>query len=142
VEFSEDAHGASPAILNRLIQDADNRVTQADVKTIVDPRNTYAYMASATTLALLLVVSFWFFKPVSRGMSALYSPFGDSVSANAQFIEVTPTSGKVPRGSDQRIKATLNGFESSSAQVFMRKLNDANWLATPMEPAKEQNQFQ
>ncbi len=142
VEFSDNARDASPAILHRLVKDADSRVTTANANQIVNPRDTYAYLASAAMLAVLMIVSFWFFSPVSRGMNALYSPFDDRVSANAQSIEVTPKSGKAPRGSDQKIKATLNGFESASAQVFMRKLNDANWLATPMEPAKEQNQFQ
>lgn len=142
VEFAEHTRDASPAIINRLVRDTDERVSQADLNRIVDPRNAYAYGAGAIAVFLLMITALWWLTPVKGGLSALYSPFDETVSANAMFINVTPVTSRVPRGSDQKIKGVLNGFDANVAQVFMRKLNDANWLATPMEPAKNKGEFQ
>ena len=48
----------------------------------------------------------------------------------------------MPRGSDQKIKAALNGFDSEAAQVFIRRLDAENWKATVMEPARNYGEFQ
>jgi hypothetical protein len=142
VEFGEQTRDASPAIVNRLVRDADERVSDADLNKVVDPRHAYAYGAAALAILIALIASLWWLAPVKGGVSALYAPDGDTVSANAMFINVTPPTSRVPRGSDQKLKAALNGFDTNVAQVFIRKLSDANWLATPMEPAKNKNEFQ
>ena len=142
VEFGEHSRDASPAIVNRLVRDADERVSDADLNKVVDPRHAYAYGAAALTILIAMFAALWWLAPVKGGVSALYAPDGDTVSANAMFINVTPVTSRVPRGSDQKIKAALNGFDTQVAQVFIRKLNDANWLATAMEPAKNKNEFQ
>jgi hypothetical protein len=142
VEFAEHSRDASPAIVNRLVRDADERVARADLNVVVDPRQAYAYGATALAMLLMMIAALWWLAPVKGGVSALYSPFDETVSANAFFINVTPVTSRVPRGSDQKIKAALNGFDTQVAQVFIRKLNDANWLATAMEPAKNKGEFQ
>ncbi|MBI3649732.1 MAG: hypothetical protein HY231_01650 [Acidobacteria bacterium] len=142
VEFQEQARDASPAIVNRLIQDADERVSHTDLDQVVDPRNAYAFGAGALVILLSLMAALWWFAPVKGGIAALYSPFDEAVSANALFINVTPPTSRVPHGSDQKIKAALNGFDANVAQIFIRKLSDANWLATAMEPAKNHGEFQ
>jgi hypothetical protein len=142
VEFAEQPRDASPAIINRLVRDTNERVSQADLDKVVDPRQTYAYGAGALAIFLALFAALWLLNPVKAGISSLFLPFEDRVSANAMFINVTPLTSRVPRGSDQKLKAALNGFNADVAQVFIRKLNDANWLATPMEPAKNKGEFQ
>jgi hypothetical protein len=142
VEFGGHTRDASPAIVNRLVRDADERVSDADLNRVVDPRHAYAYGATALAILIAMIAALWWIAPVKGGVSALYAPDEDTVSANAMFINVTPVTSRVPRGSDQKLKAALNGFDANVAQVFIRKLSDANWLATPMEPAKNQNEFQ
>jgi hypothetical protein len=142
VEFAEHTRDASPAIVNRLVRDTDERISQTDLNRVVDPRHAYAYGAGALAIFVAMIAALWWLAPVKGGVSALYSPFETPVSANAMFINVTPATSRVPRGSDQKLKATLNGFDTNVAQVFIRKLNDANWLATAMEPAKNKGDFQ
>ena len=143
VEFAENSRDASPAIVNRLIDDAGARSASVDARTIVDPRHSYAF-GTASVVLLLLLASMFFVSPapVADGLAALYSNSGEMVSANATFINVTPGSSRVPRGSDQKIKAGLHGFESSIAQVFTRRLDSDRWIGNPMEPAKAEDEFQ
>ncbi|HJZ69332.1 MAG TPA: DUF4175 family protein [Blastocatellia bacterium] len=143
VEYSENPREASPAILDRLVEDASRRASSVHPNTIVDPRRSYAYGAAAAVM-LLALIGAWLFgpKPVSKGLAALYSSSDDSVAANSMFINVSPGTARVPRGSDQKIKATLAGFDASIAQVFMRKVGADNWVAQTMEPAKNAGEFQ
>ncbi|MEW6129823.1 MAG: DUF4175 family protein [Acidobacteriota bacterium] len=142
VEFAENEKNASPAILTRLRKDADERLANADLNRIVDPRQAYGYGAGALILLAALIGSMWISKPVSGGIGRLFGGLTDTASADAMFIEILPGNAKVPRGSDQRLKALLRGFDASVAQIFIRKMSDANWLATAMEPAKNLNEFQ
>jgi hypothetical protein len=142
VEFAEHTRDASPAIVNRLVRDTDERISQADLNRVVDPRHAYAYGAGALAIFVAMIAALSWLAPVKGGVAMLYSPVETPVSANAMFINVTPVTSRVPRGSDQKLKAALNGFDTNVAQVFIRKLNDANWLATAMEPAKNKGEFQ
>src|SRR6266571_2581592 len=143
VEYSENPREASPAIVDRLVADASCRSSSVDPNLVVDPRRAYAYGAAAAVI-LLALIGAWVFgpKPVSKGLAALYSTEDDSVAANSMFINVSPGTARVPRGSDQKIKATLAGFDASQAQVFMRKVGADNWIAHMMEPAKSNGEFQ
>ena len=143
VEFAEDTRDASPAIVDRLVNDAGARSSSVNVEKIVDPRYSYGYGTVSCVIVLVLLGLFVLrFSPLSDGMAALYSPDGDAVSANATFINVSPANARVPRGSDQKIKADLHGFDSSIAQVFIRRLDSDRWIGNPMEPAKNSNEFQ
>jgi hypothetical protein len=143
VEYSEGPREASPAIVDRLITDASRRSASADLDSIVDPRHGYAYGAAAALILLGLIGTLVFApRSVSTGLSALYSGDDDSVAASSMFITVSPGTARVPRGSDQKLKATLTGFNSSIAQVFMRKEGADNWQAQTMEPAKNVDEFQ
>ncbi len=141
VEFADATRDASPVIVERLINDTRERTATAEIKTIVNPRPAYAYGAGAMALLLGLALLFTF-APVSGKLTSLYSNIGGDAMANAMYIAVTPGTARAPRGSDQKIKATLNGFNAQTAQVFMRKLGTENWVASVMEPAKNQNEFQ
>ncbi|MFY9571289.1 MAG: DUF4175 family protein, partial [Blastocatellia bacterium] len=143
VEYSENPREASPAIVGRLIDDASRRSSSVDLKQVVDPRAAYAYGAAAALILLALIGAFLIGpKPVSNGLAALYSTNDDTVSASSMFITVSPGTARVPRGSDQKLKATLAGFDSSIAQVFVRKVGSDNWVAHIMEPAKNNDEFQ
>ena len=143
VEYSEGPREASPAIVDRLISDASRRSSSADLDNVVDPRRAYAYGAAAAVILLALIGTLVLApRSVSSGLSALYSEDDDSVAASSMFINVSPGSARVPRGSDQKLKATLAGFDSTIAQVFMRRNGADNWQAHVMEPAKNNDEFQ
>ncbi len=143
VEYSETPREASPAIVDRLITDASRRSASINLDSVVDPRNGYAYGAAAALMLFALVAAFVFGpRSVSKGLAALYSADSDSVAASSMFINVSPGTARVPRGSDQKIKASLAGFDSSIAQVFVRKVGSDGWVAHTMEPAKNNGEFQ
>ena len=136
-------HEASPRHVTRLIKDTGERCSVVSLERVVDPRQAYAYgTASALIMLALLASMFIGPEPLTSGMAALYSTAGDGVSANAMFINVSPGTSRAPRGSDQKIKAALSGFDAERSQVFIRKLNSESWIATPMEPAKNYGEFQ
>ncbi len=142
VEYSEGPREASPAIVDRLMTDASRRSSSADLDSVVDPRYGYVYGAAAALILLGMIATLVLApRSVSSGLSALYSA-DDSVAANSMFINVNPGTARVPRGSDQKLKATLAGFDSAIAQVFMRKDGADNWQAHTMEPAKSNDEFQ
>ncbi|HKP86810.1 MAG TPA: hypothetical protein VJZ26_11970, partial [Blastocatellia bacterium] len=142
VEYAEDPKDASPAIIERLVTDTSERCSSVRLDDVIDPRRAYAYGIGAAAILLALVGSLFFGpKSVTGGMLALYSA-GDAVEANATFITVSPGTARAPRGSDQKIKATLSGFESEIAQVFIRRNGADVWEARKMEPARNANEFQ
>jgi hypothetical protein len=142
VEFSETAGAASPAIITRLLKGTDKLVRSIRPDEVTDPRRTLAYTLSSVLSLLTLIVLLTAGPPsISGGMSVLYWPSGDSAQASTTFINVSPGNARVPRGSDQKIKAALNGFDSETAQIFIRKLDSDRWQASQMEPAKNHGEF-
>ena len=142
VEYSDDPREASPAIVDRLVNDASRRSSAIDIDRVIDPRYGYAYGATAALILFGLIGALLLTPKASKGLAALYAGDGESVSASSMFISVSPGTTKVPRGSDLKIKATLAGFDSMIAQVFMRKTGADNWMATTMEPGKNPGEFQ
>ena len=143
VEYSESPRDASPAIVDRLITDASRRTASVNLDSIVDPRNSYAYGAAAALMLLALIAAIVFGPhSVSKNLAALYLSDSNSVAASSMFINVTPGTVRVPRGSDQKLKASLAGFDASIAQVFIRKIDSDSWVAHTMEPAKNNGEFQ
>jgi hypothetical protein len=143
VEYTESPRSASPAIVDRLIDDAAGRSARVSADEVVDPKYAYGY-SGASVVMLLAGVLLLFFGPgaVIRGVNSLYGIGGDSVAANAMFIGVTPGTTRVPRGSDVKVKASLNGFDSSLAQMFTKKEDAEGWSGVVMEPAKNAGEFQ
>ena len=143
VEYGSDARDASPAIVDRLIRETSERCYRISLDQLVDPRRHYIYGSAAAAVFLTTIVAL-FIGPASmqEGFTSLYSPLGRAVSADAMFIKVSPGTARAPRGSDQKLKASLNGFDSESAQVFIRRFGTENWVAYRMEPAKSYGEFQ
>jgi hypothetical protein len=143
VEYNDNPREASPAILGRLEEDAGARCSALTPDSVVDPRRSYAYGGvSAFVLLAMLVAVLMGPGSISGGLSALYGGGDGAVLANSMFISINPGSARVPRGSDQKIKATLSGFDSDDAQIFMRRIDSENWQAQVMEPAKREEEFQ
>src|SRR6185503_19574606 len=142
VEYSDNPREASPAIVDRLVDDASRRSSAINIDRLIDPRYAYAYGATAALILFGLIGALLLTPKASKGLAALYAGDGELVSASSMFISVSPGTTKVPRGSDLKIKATLAGFDSMLAQVFMRKVGADNWIASTMEPGKNPGEFQ
>jgi hypothetical protein len=142
VEYADNPRDASPAIVERLVTDTSDRCSTVKPDSVVDPRPSYLYGAASAAIILALAGALLLGpSSVAGGMAALYST-GDAVLANATSINVTPGTARAPRGSDQQIKATLSGFESEIAQVFIRRNGADVWEAHKMEPSRNANEFQ
>jgi hypothetical protein len=87
-------------------------------------------IAGTIAAALLLFV----LGPVylRQGASALLLMAGDVLEASPYRINVKPGSTTVPRGSDQVINATIQGFESDKAELLIRKSIKAQFERIPM----------
>lgn len=140
VEFSQDPRGASAAILARLIEDAKRSASGIDLNKLLDPRQIYLHGALA--LLSLIVTAGLLLSLVGGGAAKLYPMLGGPTSASSMTISVVPGNARVPRGSDQKIRAALGGFDSQSATIFIRKLGEDGWKAFQMEPARKAGEFQ
>jgi hypothetical protein len=140
VEFWQDPRGASAAILARLIEDAKRSASEIEPDKLLDPRPIYLHGALA--LLSLIATAGLLLSLVGGGAARLYPILGGPISASSMAISVAPGNARVPRGSDQKIRASLAGFDSQSATVFIRKLSEDGWKAFQMEPAREANKFQ
>ena len=130
VEYSRDTRDASPDIVDRLVR---TRASDAqDSILTVSLTRAMRMLCDRFRPDLACARGAFFIGPASltSGMAALYSPFGETVSANAMFINVSPAPGRVPRGSDQKIKAALTGFDSETGTSIHPSSQDAeNWMA-------------
>ena len=57
---------------------------------------------------------------------------GGVLEASPYHIDVKPGSTTVPRGSDQMITATIQGFESDKAELLIRKSLNTPFEHVPM----------
>jgi hypothetical protein len=145
-----DAEGRAPdisrALVERLRSDADAAAAGVDLDRVYDRRALAAYGAAALASLLLFAgVLKWGPGGVSEGVARLVAAPGSAATAEgAKAVKVKPGTARVPKGSDQEITATLEGFEAEAATFFSRPVgaDDSAWQGQGMEPAKAQNGFQ
>ncbi len=147
VEFEEgeEARRVSRALLERLRSDADGAAAGVDLDRVFSRRALAAYGAAALASLLLFAgVLKWGPRGVSEGMAQLVAPTGLAAEADARAIKVKPGTARVPKGSDQEIRASLAGFESGAAALFSRPAGagDDAWQGQAMEEAKARGEFQ
>src|SRR5215204_7347053 len=145
VEYSNgngESH-ISPAIVNRLYQDANSVSAMLDVGNVI--RRSRLMMYGGAALASLLIfaaVLKWGPREISQGVAQLVTPTTLAASPNALSIKVKPGTARVPKGSDQDIIATLVNFDSQQVTVFARPLGSKNdFQGQTMEPAKAKTDF-
>ncbi|MET0626185.1 MAG: hypothetical protein ABW250_24840 [Pyrinomonadaceae bacterium] len=148
VEFEEAERGrlVSRALLERLRSDADGAASSVDLDFVYGRGALAAYGAAALASLLLFAgVLLWGPGGVSEGVARLVAPAGMAAGPEAErAVKVKPGSARVPKGSDQEIKATLAGFESETASLFTRPAgaDESGWQGQAMEPAKARGEFQ
>ncbi|MFL6332552.1 MAG: DUF4175 family protein [Pyrinomonadaceae bacterium] len=147
VEFGEgeEARRVSRALLERLRSDADGAAAGVDLDRVFGRRALAAYGAAALASLLLFAgVLKWGPRGVSEGVAQLVAPTGLAAEADARAIKVKPGTTRVPKGSDQEIKAALAGFEAEAASLFTRAAGagDDAWQGQAMEQAKARGEFE
>src|SRR5215207_5211682 len=145
VEYSSEARESriSPAIVDRLYQDANNVSSMLDVGNVI--RRSRLMLYGGATLASLLIfagVLKWGPREISEGVAQLVTPTTLAASKNALSIKVKPGTARVPKGSDQDIIASLVNFDSQQVTIFARPLGaKADFQGQVMEPAKAKTDF-
>src|SRR5690242_8731750 len=143
VEYSNNESRISPALMNRLYQDANSTSAMLDIGNVI--RRSRLLLYGGAALASLLIfagVLKWGPKEISEGVAQLVTPTTLAASPNALSIKVKPGTARVPKGSDQDIVATLVNFDSQQVTVFTRPLGSKNdFQGQTMEPAKAKTDF-
>ena len=126
----------SVALVDRLVRDAIAKVRAIDNgKTIgreVVRRLAMALGAGLVATTLLLIYGPEFLRD---GVSALLIITRDAEAAAPFHIGVEPGNARVPRGSDQTIKAKLSGFASNDVQLFFRDDDAKEYDSIPLAAA-------
>src|SRR5215212_7568092 len=133
----------SPAIVNRLYQDANSVSGMLDVRNVIRRSRLMLY-GGAALASLLLFVGVLKFGPkeISQGVAQLVTPTTVEASTNAMSIKVRPGSARVPKGSDQDVIATLVNFDSPQVTIFSRPVGSKDdFQGQVMEPAKAKTDF-
>ncbi|HMY74800.1 MAG TPA: hypothetical protein PLQ88_23475, partial [Blastocatellia bacterium] len=145
VEFSGHEQLSSTVIVERLIDDADRRAAEVDLDAVV-PNKRFWQFGGAALASVLLFASAVVFGPreIKSGLAQVFAPESKVAASNALQINVKPGTARVPKGSDQKLLASLVNFSAEQATIFTRKAgaSDDQWVGQPMEPTKNKDEFQ
>src|SRR5215204_6419623 len=133
----------SPAIVNRLYQDANSVSAMLDIGNVIRRSRLLIY-GGAALASLLLFAGVLKFGPkeISQGVAQLVTPTTVAASTNAMSIKVRPGTARVPKGSDQDVIATLVNFDSQQVTIFARPIGSKDdFQGQTMEPAKAKTDF-
>ncbi len=133
LEAEKGSASHSPDLARRLIEQAIERCSliERGRRLEAQPLRRYATAIGGAVLVALLVFILGpaYFR---QGASALLLMTGGLLEASPYHINVKPGSTTVPRGSDQMITATVQGFESDKAELLIRKKLGAQFEHVPM----------
>jgi len=133
LEAQKQGASHSPALAQQLVQQAIERCASIERGRRLEarPLRQYATVIGGTIAAGILI---FLVGPayLRQGASALLLMAGDVLEASPYRIDVKPGSATVPRGSDQVITATIQGFESDKAELLIRKAVNAPFEHVPM----------
>src|SRR5829696_5290374 len=143
VEYSNNNHRISPAIVSRLYQDANSVSAMLDIGNVIRRSRLLLYGGAAlASLLIFAAVLKWGPREIPQGVAQLVTPTTLAASTNALSIKVKPGTARVPKGSDQDVIATLVNFDSQQVTVFARPLGSKNdFQGQIMEPAKAKTDF-
>ena len=120
-EADASGRGPSPKLVERLVDQAIEKCRTLEDGVAVERaslrKQLYTLGGIAVAATLLLVFGPAFLR---SGMSALLIISRSAEAASPYKIEVTPGNAKLPRGSDQGVKAKLLGFAAPEATLMVR----------------------
>jgi hypothetical protein len=130
---SEFAASHSPHLVDRLVERAIEQCRTAEDGHAVDRqalrRHAMTLGGVLAAAALLIVVGPAYLR---SGLSALLVVYRSAAAASPYNIEVQPGDAKVPRGSDQSVRARLLGFEAGEATLNVRSSAGASFERIPL----------
>lgn len=126
---SHERDSRSPALIARLVESAIEKCAATNAPTRAERRKLTRYTAAVTAVVLLGLGIFGAGPSYLRqALSALLLLSRDLEAAVPYRIDVTPGNATVPKGSDQDVRANLQGFEAKEATLLVRRSP-----ATPFE---------
>src|SRR5262245_41309842 len=133
LEAEKGSPSHSPQLARRLVEQAIERCSTIERgrRLEAQPLRRYA-IAIGGAVAFALAVFVLGPAYLRHGASALLLMAGDVLEASPYQINVKPGNITVPRGSDQVISATVQGFESDRAELMIRKSVNAPFEHVPM----------
>src|ERR1700722_12538380 len=141
LEFNES--GPSPKLVERLVEHAIERCRALEDGLTIERqglrRHIYTLTAIAAFGVLLIVFGPDFFR---HGLSALLVVYRSAEASTPYRITVEPGDTKIPRGSDQTVKAKLLGFTAKDAGLMMRSAPGAAFERMPLIPAADPAAFE
>lgn len=132
-DYNAANSSASPALVRRLVEQAIERCGAIEHGRRLESKPFRRYSAVLTTTVATALLIFLLGPAYLRhGASALLLFAGDLEAASPYRIDVKPGNTTVPRGSDQVVSASLNGFASEQAELLVRKAVNAPFERVPM----------
>jgi len=130
----EAGKGAAPnALLDLLAEDTLQVAESAPVEHVVSWQKMIAFMALAGASFFALIwlgtsgPGYW-----GYGTSRLWGGWLESNESPYYELRVEPGDATVRRGADLTMTAEVIGFESPSAQVYVKYADSVNWEEAPM----------
>src|SRR5262249_20789696 len=101
----------------------------------VERRTLARYGASAVAVMLVALAIFGVGpKYLRQALTALLSVTSDVEAAAPYRIDVSPGNATIPKGADQSIAATLKGYTTSEALLYVRKGGEQQFDRMPLIP--------
>ncbi|MBM3771491.1 MAG: DUF4175 domain-containing protein [Acidimicrobiia bacterium] len=135
--------GPSPRLVERIVEQAIDRCRSVEYETAVERqsmrRQLMALGSVAAAAALIIALGPAFLR---HGLSALLVVSRAAEDATPYKIAVTPGNAKIPRGTDQQITATLEGFSAADASVMMRTESGGQFERVPLNANADKTTFE
>ena len=134
---------ASDPFLPLLAEDALLVARGAEPEHLID-KNLFIRFASLGAVAASVLVWLMFWGPgvFGYGASLLWGSYSKDQPVKPFYsITVQPGSRTIRRKSDQQITATISGFTTARANVWVQYASSSKWEEAPMEPVSGSSGF-
>jgi len=136
VEFgaldAEASEGFSPAMVDRLVEDAFENCAAIDygrrveAKSLARSSGLLSGVMTAAVIVLLLSPSFL------RNSAPYLFPLSGAPVDNPYRIEVMPGNARVARGAELKVMAYLHNFDADEVEIAVQRGSDGEWQRLPM----------
>src|SRR5580693_2272502 len=127
---------AADPFLPLLAEDALIMARDAEPEQVIDKARFIRFASlGAAAASVLVYLMFWGPGVFGYGTSLLWGSYSKDQAAKPFYsITVQPGSKTIRRKSDQQVTASLSGFTSSHANVWVQYANSSKWEEAPMQP--------
>ncbi|MGE0043460.1 MAG: DUF4175 family protein, partial [Vicinamibacterales bacterium] len=132
-ERAGDRASASPALVARLVEEAIDRCHRIEEGRRIE-RAQVRRSVIGTAIVAVATAAVFLFGPVflRQAVSALVLVSRSVEAASPYRIEVTPGDVTVPKGADQAVRATLEGFDATDVALVVRRGASGAFERVPM----------